>query len=541
MNDLRSRGAALQPAQPDGVEGAAHERRWTILFTLCLSLLAVMLANSSINLALPALSRELGLTQLELTWVVEAYALVFASLLFLAGAVADRYGRQRVMQMGLAVFLAASLYAAFIAGTGTQLIAARLVMGIGGAMVMPTTLSIVNVVFPRGERARAIAVWSGIAGAGIMVGSIASGVLLEFFSWEATFLFAGVIAIAALVGNQLVVPESRDETGAPVDWTGGILAAVGLGGLVYAIMEAPSRGLTDPLILATVVGGTSAIAAFVWYELHTDHPLLDVRMFRAPALGISTLSITLTFFALTGAFFGMSQLFQLVMGFSALTSSFAMLPVMIPMIVISPLVPRVVALVGTKWTVSAGMAVMSIGFVLAANWPTVPSYWQVLGTLAIMVLGMAFVMTTATNTMMASVPRRRSGMGSALNDTTRELGGALGVALLGSMISSGYTDRIASALVGLPDQLRVVAGGSLGGAMAVAEQAGAAGAPLAAAAKEAYMAGNSSAMFISAGIAACAALIVALWLPNRLSTDVAAEPASRADDPGVVSPREVTT
>lgn len=521
----RPEAATLQDAIAEGIDAPIFERRWKILVTLCLSLMTVMLANSSINLALPALARDLQLTQLELTWVVEAYALVFASFLFIASAVADRYGRRMVMQAGLVVFTAAALYAGFAAGSGTELIVARLFMGLGGALVMPTTLSIVNVVFPRKERARAIAVWSGIAGAGIMFGSIISGLLLEYFSWEATFVLSGVVALAAIAGNRLVVPESRDQTGAAVDWTGGALATLGLGGVVYAIMEAPSHGLSDPLIMTALIVGLVSLATFIWWELRVEHPLLDVRMFWAPSLGFSTLAITLTFFALMGAFFGLSQVFQLVMGYSALASSFAFLPVMLPMIIISPFVPRVVSKIGTKWTVAPGLALVAIGFILIANWPTVPSYWQVLGSMGVMVLGMVFAMTPATNMMMAAVPKHRSGMGSALNDTTRELGAALGIAVLGSMVSSGYTENISAALVGLPQEVGEIASRSLGGAVAIAEQMGEAGEPLLTAAREAFMSGNSAAMLIAAGIAFAASLIVAIGLPNRNTTEIGEEVA----------------
>jgi len=521
----RPEAATLQDAIDEGIDAGIFARRWKILFTLCLSLMTVMLANSSINLALPALARDLQLSQLELTWVVEAYALVFASFLFIASAVADRYGRRRIMQIGLVVFTIAALYAGFVASSGGELIAARLLMGLGGAMVMPTTLSIVNVVFPRKERARAIAVWAGIAGAGIMFGSIISGLLLEYFSWEATFLFSGLVGVAAFVGNRIVVPESRDETEASVDWIGGLFATLGLGGVVYAIMEAPSHGLSDPLVMIGLIVGLVSLGAFVWWQLRTDHPLLDVRMFRAPSLGFSALAITLTFFALMGAFFGLSQVFQLVMGFSALATSFAFLPVMLPMIIISPFVPRVVARIGTKWTVAPGLALVAVGFILMANWPTVPSYGDVLGSMGLMVFGMVFAMTPATNMMMAAVPKHRSGMGSALNDTTRELGAALGIAVLGSMVSSGYTQNISAALTGLPAEVADIAGRSLGGAVAVAEQMGQAGEPLLAVAREAFMTANSAAMLIAAGIAFCASLIIAIGLPNRNTTDIAEEVA----------------
>ncbi|MBU2238757.1 MAG: MFS transporter, partial [Gammaproteobacteria bacterium] len=318
---------------------------------MCLSLLTVMIANMSLNLALPELALALNMTQLQMTWSIEAYTLIFAALLFVASAIADRYGRKLAMQIGLAVFALASLYAAFIARNGSELIAARLVMGIGGAFVMPTTLSIVNLVFPSVERARAIAIWSAVSGVGMMFGSIITGTLLEFFSWHSTFIFGAILAAFSLVFNYILVPETRDELKNPVDWVGGALITVALVGIVYAIIEAPSMGVSNIWVTTGLGLGTISLIGFVWQQLRSSSPLLDVRLFLRPEFGLSALAVTLTFFAMMGAFYGMSQIFQLVMGYGTFMSSIAFFPVMLPMMVLSPMVPKIVDRIGTKWTV----------------------------------------------------------------------------------------------------------------------------------------------------------------------------------------------
>lgn len=503
----------------DGIEPAIYKRRWKILATLCTSLLVVMVANSSMNLALPIMTTELGLTSLQLTWVVDIYVLIFASLLFTASAVADRYGRKLIMQLGLGIFLAGAMYAGFLAETGTEVIVSRAVMGIGGAMVMPTTLSIVNTVFPRKERARAIAIWSGIAGAGIAFGSIVSGFLLEHFSWQSVFVLSAALGITGLVFNQLLTPESSDEEQTPVDWFGGALSVAALLGIVYAIIEAPSHGILATDVLASFILGVLALGVFIWWQKRVAHPMLDMKLFKNASFSVSALAVTLAFFALMGVFFSMSQLFQLVMGYGAMESSIKMLPPMLVMIFVSPFVPNIVKKIGSRMTVGMGLIIVALSFVVMSQWPVVPQYWQVGTAMAFMMLGMSLTMTPATNIMMSSVPRNRSGMGSAMNDTTRELGGAIGIAVLGSMLASVYEDKIASATSVLPQQLRSIAGDSLAGAVAVADKLGPAGTDLAFAAKEAWMGGLSSAMLISAGIVLLAALIVFIWLPNVKTID----------------------
>tara|TARA_R110001606_G_scaffold98249_1_gene217103 strand:+ start:8900 stop:10477 length:1578 start_codon:yes stop_codon:yes gene_type:complete len=515
--------ATLADALSEGISEHTFTRRWRILAVLCLSLMTVMIANMSLNLALPELALALNMTQLQMTWSIEAYTLIFAALLFVASAIADRYGRKLAMQIGLAVFALASLYAAFIARNGSELIAARLVMGIGGAFVMPTTLSIVNLVFPSVERARAIAIWSAVSGVGMMFGSIITGTLLEFFSWHSTFIFGAILAAFSLVFNYILVPETRDELKNPVDWVGGTLITVALVGIVYAIIEAPSMGVSNIWVTTGLVLGTISLIGFVWQQLRSSSPLLDVRLFLRPEFGLSALAVTLTFFAMMGAFYGMSQIFQLVMGYGTFMSSIAFFPVMLPMMVLSPMVPKIVDRIGTKWTVAPGLMLIAAGFLFMSQWPVEVQYWQFLVGMGTVTIGMTFVMTPATNMMMAAVPKNRSGMGSAINDTTRELGGALGIAVLGSMISSGFSTHIAKAPAVLPEALRTTAESSLAAALSVAQELGIQSVVFTEQARAAFMSGTSDAMFVSFIIALAAAALIGVFLPNRSTPEARSE------------------
>ena len=507
--------ATLADAEAVGIPAAIFARRWFILSTLCGSLLSVMIANGGLNLALPAIATDLKLGSLGLTWVVEIYSLLFAALLFTFAAISDRYGRKTVMQAGLLLFVLSCLYAGLLASSGAELIVARAVMGIGGAMVMPTTLSVINVVFPPQERPRAVAIWTGIAGVGMMLGFVIGGVLLDHLGWESTFFLSAGVAGVTLVVNQFLVKESRDEVHRPVDWLGGLLSSAGLLGLVYGIMEAPSRGLDDRWVLLGLITGVACLTAFVFWQHRTTHPMLDMRLFKHKAFRVSALVVTLAFFALAGVFFGVSQLFMLVMGFGAFKTSLAIIPMMMPMLVLSPFVPFLAARIGSRWTVAIGLLMVAGGFVIMSRWPTVPSLGQVYQGMLVLAAGLAFAMTPATSLMMSAVPRSRSGMGSAMNDTTRELGAALGIAVLGAILSSGYANKIASVLGFLPEQARPLVEKSLAGALAVAGQAGAEGAPLALIAKTAWMDSLKSSMIIAAIICAVSAAIAAIWMPHR--------------------------
>jgi EmrB/QacA subfamily drug resistance transporter len=537
--------ASLADAESIGIPVSIFKRRWLILTTLCGSLFAVMIANGGMNLALPAIATDLELGTLKLTWVVEAYSLLFAALLFTTAAVGDRYGREMIMQVGLALFIISSLYAGFVAATGAGLILSRAVMGIGGAMVMPTTLSVINVIFPPQERPRAIAIWTAIAGVGMMIGSVIGGVLLDHLGWESTFWLGAAVAIIMLVCNQFLVAESRDERQRPVDWLGGCFSTIALLGLVYAIMEAPTRGLDDRWVLLGLSAGCAALVAFILWQRKTTHPMLDVHLFRQRAFSVSALVLTITIFALLGVFFSISQLFMLVMGYGALKTSLVMVPMMLPLLILAQVAPVLAAKIGSRWTVVFGCVLVVASFLTMLRWPTVPSYWTIYTGIAIMVGGLAFAMTPATSMMMSAVPRSRSGMGSAMNDTARELGGALGIAVLGALLSSGFADKIAPALSALPEQGRALAEKSLAGALVVAGQLGDAGSDLAYAARAAWMDSLKFSMVIAAVICSGAAIIAAIWMPHREKWMVSDSPelddGSLAGDQGEATPEPAPT
>jgi EmrB/QacA subfamily drug resistance transporter len=481
-----------QQAQAEGISPEVFHRRWRILGVLCTTLLTVVLANSSLNLALPALARDLGSSQLDLTWIVEAFTLVFASLLIVAAGISDRYGRARMMILGLAIYAAAAAFAAIFAGSAGEVIGARAVMGLGAALVMPNTLSTVNIVFPKSERTKAIAIWSAISSAGMIIGSIASGFLLESFSWHSLFVLSGVVAVLSLTGIALVVPNSRDEMRNPVDWWGGLLVTIALTGIVFGIMESPSQGLASVEVMVALGVGAVALLGFVLWELRAPHPLLDLHVFTNPTFTISALAVTLAFFAMMAAFFGNSQIFQLVLGYAPLAAAYAFIPIMLPMLILTPFVPNIVAKIGARWTVAPGLVLVALGFAWMSQWPTDLTYLEVLGGMGLLIIGMSLTMTPATAMMMSSVPRNRSGMGSAMSNTTRQVGGALGVAILGSMISAGYTKRMGEVVAStdLPSRAADAVQRSLAGGLQVAAGLGDNGVGLAESAKHAYMLGR---------------------------------------------------
>lgn len=504
----------------EGIDPQAYARRWWILGTLCLALLGVMLANSSLNMALPMMSTDLGLSQLELTWVVNVYTLVFASLLLVAGAVGDRYGRKLAMQIGLVIFTAGSLYAGFLAQTSFELIAARVIMGVGGAFVMPTTLSIINNTFPNSQRARAVAIWGAVAGVGMMFGSVISGILLEHFSWHSLFYFSAIVAFIGLGTNQYLAHESKDEEQSPIDWLGGLFSAVAIFGIVYGITEAPSEGITNTTVLASLLVGLVSLVAFIVWELRARSPMLDLKLFKNRAFSVSSLTLTLVFLAMSGVFFSMSQLMQLVLGYSPLESSLLTIPLMLPMMFVSPFIPNVVKKFGARITITAGLMLTAFAFVIMSTWTKDMTYWHLFVTMIIMMLGISAAMTPGTNILMASVPRNRSGMGSAMNDITRELGGALGVAVLGAILSATYESQIREAASTFSEPIRSGLESSLAVALNVTSSLGPAAQSVADAAMDAFMDGVTLAAMVAAIIIFIAALIAFFGLPKHHAADV---------------------
>lgn len=518
-----------------------HRRRWWTLGVLCFSLLVIILDNTIVNVAIPALQRELGATTSQLQWVVDAYVLVFAGLLLTAGALGDRFGRKGALGAGLVVMGTASAASAF-ATSAHQLIATRAVMGVGGALIMPSTLSILTNVFrdPR-ERGRAIAVWAGTAGMAGALGPLTGGFLLEHFWWGSVFFVnVPVVAVALLAGWKLV-PTSRDPAAPPVDVPGALLSIAGLVALVWAIIDAPERGWTDGAVLGAFAAAGVLLAAFALWERATPYPMLSLAFFRNPRFSAASAAVTLTFFVMFGTMFAFTQYLQFVLGYTPLQAGVRMLPMAGVMMVVAPTSARIVERVGTKVVVATGLTVVTGGMVLASLLTPEGGYLPALGVLMVIALGMALTMAPATESIMGSLPPTKAGVGSAVNDTTRQVGGALGVAVLGSILSSIYASRLGDALAGTPAPREVVAVAreSLGAAFALAARVGGpAGDALRDAAARAFVDGMGAAFLAGAGVAALAALVAAVFLPagERVPAGVAlpagdGEPAAAAGGP----------
>ena len=527
---------AADPAVPslDGIDPDVYARRWRTLGVLCLSLTIVMIANMSLNLALPAISRDLGASTGSLQWMVDAYALVFAGLLFSAGTLGDRYGRKGALQVGLVLFLVGAAVAV-VAETAGMVIAARAVMGVAAAFVMPSTLSIISNVFPAEERGKAIATWAGVSAGAAALGPTGSGLLLEHFWWVSVFLVNVPLAALALVLGHRLVPTSRNPEKRPVDVAGALLSIVGVAALVYAIIEAPHLGWAAGETQAAFAVAVVALGLFLWREATARYPMLDLGLFRDRRFSVASRGIALTYFTLFGTFFLVAQFLQLVLGVSALTAGFVQLPVSLIMLTVTPQVPKAVGRYGTRRVVAGGLALVGVGMAILAQLDSGASAWMVAAAMVPTALGIAATGAPLTTLMMAAVPPARAGMGSAMNNASRELGGAFGVAVLGSVLTTRYGSGVAAAIEGLPGSSRATADSSLAGAIEVAKDLPAdTGAALVDTARNAFVDGFAQAGLASAGLAVAVAVAALVLLPREVADEVADEeaPVARAVVPG---------
>ncbi len=494
-------------------EEAPYERRWMALLVLCLSLVVIGMDNTILNVALPTLARDLQATASQLQWMVDAYILVFAGLLLTMGALGDRFGRKLALNIGLLVFVAGSVFSAF-AGSASVLIASRATMGIGAALIMPATLSIITNVFPPRERGRAIGIWAGVAGLGIVLGPVIGGWLLEHFWWGSVFLVNVPVVAVAIIAGWGLVPESKDPNATPLDPVGAGLSIAALVTLVYAIIEAPERGWTDGLILALFAIAAVLSVLFIWWERRNEHPMLRIEFFRNPRFSAASAAITMVFFALFGTVFMLTMHLQFVLGYTPLEAGLRVLPVS-TLIVAAPLSARIVERIGTKVVVAIGLLTVATGLVIMSMIEVTTGYGLVAAALATLGFGMGLTMAPATESIMGSLPLAKAGVGSAMNDTTRMVGGALGVAVLGSVLASSYGSAIEPALRGLPPQIAEAAGDSIGAVSTIAPRLGEAGGALLAAGRAAFIEGMTNAVLIGAAVAALGAILVLLFLPAR--------------------------
>jgi EmrB/QacA subfamily drug resistance transporter len=500
------------------VAANAYKRRWLILLVLNISLLVIVVDNSILNVAIPSIVRELGASTSQLQWIVDSYTLVFAGLLLTAGSLGDRFGRLPALQFGLSMFGLGSLLAALSNSSG-QLIATRAFMGIGGAFIMPATLSIIANVFPAPERGKAIGVWAATAGVAIALGPLIGGFLLEHFYWGSVFLVNLPIVALGLLAGVFLIPDSKDPAAPRLDPVGAIASIVGLSLLLYAVIEAPTKGWTaSSTVLAFALGGVVA-AFFFWWELHTDEPMLDLRFFKNPRFSAGSGAISAVFFAMFGSIFVLTQYFQFVLGYSALQTGVRLLAWAVPTMIVAPLSAKVVERIGTKLTVAGGLSLVSIGLLLFTGVNEHSAYFPgIMLRMVLMATGMALTMAPATDSIMGSLPLAKAGVGSAVNDTTRQVGGAVGVAVVGSVFTSVYAAQLADGVRGdpIPRPALDTAQEGIGNAFAVAARLGGqTGADLVATAKTAFVDAFHAGLYVGAGVALVGAIAVLIWMPAR--------------------------
>jgi EmrB/QacA subfamily drug resistance transporter len=495
------------------------------------TLLLISLDNTILNVALPSVVRALHTTSSQLQWIVDAYAVVFGGLLFTLGALGDRVGRKWVFMGGLVVFAGGSALAAWSA-TPDRLIAARAIMGVGAAALMPCTLSILTNVFTtERDRSKAIGIWSGTTGLGVAIGPILGGILLARYWWGSVFLINVPIAMAGLVAAIFLVPNSKNPVAKRADPVGAVMSMIGLGLLLWAIIEAPDYGWTSPLIVGAFAGAAIVVGCFVVWELHSDHPMLPLQFFGKRRYTAAIASLALVLFALLGMFFLMTQYLQFCLGFTPIQTGLGILPVALVLLVAAPLSTLLARQVGTKWVVAGGLLVIAVGLGLLSGTTIDSTYIDSLPAFLLIGLGVGLALAPSTESIMGSLPNEEAGVGSASSDTSMQIGGALGVAVLGTALSVRYQNVMRPLLAhqAMPASIHALILGSLGGALAVAQRAPAAlGVELADTARRAFISGMDLALVIAAGVVAAAAVVVLALLPNRAPRAGSAEP--RADD-----------
>lgn len=502
---------------------ATERKRWWVLVVLCSGLLIVGLDNTILNVALPTLVRDLRASTSQLQWIVDTYVLVFGGLLLTAGALGDRFGRKWVLIGGLAIFGIGSGFSAF-AGSASALIATRGFMGIGAALIMPSTLSILtNVFVVPGERARALAIWSAVSGLGIAVGPLVGGWLLASYWWGSVFLVNVPIAMVAVVVSLWIVPNSSNPAASRLDALGAVLSISGLSAMLWGLIQAPTDGWTSAPILSAFAAAIMLLVLFGLWQRRAAAPMVDLSLFRNARFSAAITGLGMVFFGLFGLFFVLTQYLQSVLGYSALGAGLRILPASATIIVGAPVAERLVRRVGTKAVVFGGMVLISGSLLWMSTVSDTSGYGHIVWALLGVGLGMGLTMAPSIEAVMGALPRERAGAGSAINSTMLQVGGALGVAVVGSLAASRYGSRLLTGLrvhhvpvSHLPAAALRAMHGSVGGALVVA---GHLPLPLSTqvtlAARDAFVAALQFSLPAAAGVAAVAAVIALLFLPSR--------------------------
>lgn len=488
------------------------QRTWT-LTVACLGVALVISSMIALNTALGDIAVATSATQTQLTWVVDSYTLVLACLLLPAGAIGDRYGRRGALLIGLCIFTVASLAPIYL-DAPVQIIAARAAAGAGAAFVMPATLSLLTVVYPKADRNKAVGIWAAVAGCGAVIGMLGSGVLLRFWPWQSIFW---ALAGAGLVVFALTwtVSDSRDSDAPPVDWPGAALIGSAVAIFVFGVIEAPHRGWSDPLVIMCLLAGLVLAVAFGVVEVRRRHPLLDVTLFRRADFATGAAAIAVLFLANFGFFYLVMQYTQLILGYSALQTALAFSPLMLPLAVFSATSFWYLPRFGLRAVVFTGLLFLAAGFVCLFTLRVDSSYFDIAWPLLVLSTGIGLCTAPTTSAIMNAAPDDKQGVASAVNDTVREVGAALGIALAGSVLAAQYSDRLGGLLAGFPTPVRQAAGESLAEALAVSTRLGPAGAQLADASKMAFLHAMQSSMTVLAVLVAVAAVLIGLWAPGR--------------------------
>ena len=498
-----------------------YRRRWVILSVLIVGLLAIVIDNTVLNVALKTIAEPhagLGASQSQLEWAINSYTLVFAGLLFTFGVVGDRAGRKRMLMIGLALFGIGSLLSAYSLSPD-QLIFARAAMGLGGAAVMPQTLSIISNVFEPAERARAIGIWASAVGIGVAVGPILGGLLLAHFWWGSVFLINVPVTLAGAIAVAILVPESKNPDPGRIDYLGVLLSIAGLVLVVYGIVQGGDTGSwLRGDVLGPIFGGLAVLGVFAWHETRISHPSLDVKLFADRRLSASVGAISLLFFGMGGVFFFTTFYLQNVRGYSALDAGLLTIPFAAAQLLMSPRSAALVSRFGAKAVGATGMAVMAAALAGYEVLGTATPIWVLAVFFFLQGAGIGVAMPSATAAVMDVLPRERAGAGSALTNTSRQVGVALGVAVLGSLLAQVYRGRLGPTLSALPAGARGAAGQSIAATQAVAHQMGAPGARLLGPADLAFTQAMHVTTVVGALIALAGALVVVKWMPGKPAT-----------------------
>ncbi|HLN44071.1 MAG TPA: MFS transporter [Acidimicrobiales bacterium] len=516
------RDRPVETAAPGGASEAVvgGVRRWIVLSVLCITLLLISLDTTVLNVAMPTIVRRLRATSSQLQWTVDAYAVVFAGLLLVLGSLGDRVGRKWIFLAGLAVFAGGSAGSAF-SGTPDRLVIARACMGVGAAAIMPSTLSILSNVFTADrDRARAIGIWSGTTGLGVAAGPIVGGWLLAHFWWGSVFLVNVPIALVGIIAAVFLVPNSRNMAAKRPDPVGALLSVAGMGVLLWGIIEAPNRAWTSPLVLGAFGTAIIVLSAFVLWELRCDHPLLPLDFFHSPRFSAAIGAMGLVLFGLLGMFFLLTQWLQFSLGYSPLQTGVRVGPIAVVLLVAAPLSSVLARMVGTKPVVFSGMALIAVGLGLLSRTTVHGTYFDALPLFVLIGFGTGLALAPSIESVLGSVPREEAGVGSATSDTALQLGGALGVAILGTALNIRYQGRMIPLLAHqpVPGGIRHLILGSLGGALAVAQHVGGSlGTELADAARQSFVSGMDLGLVVGSVMVGVASLVVLALLPNRAS------------------------